>query len=205
MSKTFVKDDDANSLNSDERDLLDNNSWDTSSDEEQLVVDEALCQELSIKLVSQRQKEKVMTTNNVNASLDSIEKMQLNPDEYESFYDFYMHDLRKNYFGGVSQQYQIYQKMMDKRADGPNLEGEDADSYEVELEEMEVYKTHKAVIDAELQLQKEKQNMLYNLDKKDDEGASDKEESEQREKPLLDTRDDPIIKIHNEELFKRIC
>ena len=98
--------------------------------------------------------------------------------------------------------------MMNKRAGGAVLEGEDADSYEVELEEMEVYKSHKAVIDAELQLQKEKQNMLYALDKdkKDEEASSEKgEESEQREKPLLDSRDNPIIKIQNEELFKRIC
>ena len=49
--------------------------------------------------------------------------------------------------------------------------------------------------------------MLYNLnkDKKSEDSDKEEEELEQREKPSLDTRDDPIIKIHNEELFKRIC
>ena len=45
---------DDRSLDSDEREFLDNVSWDTDSDEEDILADEALCQDVSRRLQATR-------------------------------------------------------------------------------------------------------------------------------------------------------
>lgn len=75
---------------------------------------------------------------------------------FEQFYNFYLHDLHKNYAGGVSKHYQTYREMLgpkkqdkdkDRQAGNEEKKEDFEDAYEAELEEQEAFESYMGVID----------------------------------------------------------
>lgn len=104
---------DVESLDSDEREFLENISWDTESDEDLLIEDQAQCSDLADVVASIKKKTSV--AGDFDDSINESIRQKQTEDTYEDFFDFYCHDLLKKY-SQVTSQYKIYRKRLKKQS-----------------------------------------------------------------------------------------
>lgn len=164
-------------------------------------------------------------TGDFNDSMNDSIRQRSSDDAFENFYDFYSHDLLKKY-SQVTPQYKIYRKRLKKisqpkEEDGakPVLEsqhlvdednGSEVDSYEGELDEMDMFNAHKSKIDQQKKINQEKVNIISEesqpINKAFGSAPEEKEEQEESDQELKqEFIDDPVTAIRNEDLINRVC